>query len=67
MPVGIGLALILVLVINRRSFGWTLQIEIAPEVLVQAVVMAVVAALLAGIYPALRLARTPPARALREE
>ncbi len=47
VPVGIGLALILVLVINRRSFGWTLQIEIAPEILVQAIVMAVVAALLA--------------------
>lgn len=67
VPVGIGLALILVLVINRRSFGWTLQIEIAPEILVQAIVMAVVAALLAGLYPALRMARTSPALALRNE
>ena len=67
VPVGIGLALILVLVINRRSFGWTLQMEIAPEVLVQAVLMAVVAALLAGLYPALRMAQTSPALALREE
>lgn len=67
VPVGIGLALILVLVINRRSFGWTLQIEITPEILVQAVVMAVVAALLAGLYPALRMARTSPALALRNE
>ena len=67
VPVGVGLALILVLVINRRSFGWTLQIEIAPEVLVQAIGMAVVAALLAGLYPALRMARTSPALALREE
>ncbi len=66
-PVGVGLALILVLVINRRSFGWTLQIEIAPEILVQAIGMAVVAALLAGLYPALRMARTSPALALREE
>ena len=67
VPVGVGLALILVLVINRRSFGWTLQIEIAPEILVQAIAMAVVAALLAGLYPALRMARTSPALALREE
>ena len=67
VPVGVGLALILVLVINRRSFGWTLQIEIAPEILVQAIVMAVVAALLAGLYPALRMARTSPALALRNE
>ena len=67
VPVGVGLALILVLVINRRSFGWTLQIELAPEILVQAMAMAVVAALLAGLYPALRMARTSPALALREE
>ena len=67
VPVGVGLALILVLVINRRSFGWTLQIELAPEILVQAIAMAVVAALLAGLYPALRMARTSPALALREE
>lgn len=67
VPVGVGLALILVLVINRRSFGWTLQIEIAPEILVQAIGMAVVAALLAGLYPALRMAWTSPALALREE
>ncbi len=67
VPVGVGLALILVLVINRRSFGWTLQIEIAPEILVQAVAMAVGAALLAGLYPALRMARTSPALALRNE
>ena len=66
-PVGLGLALILVLVINRRSFGWTLQMEVAPEVFVQAVLMAVIAALLAGLYPALRMARTSPALALREE
>ena len=67
IPVGMGLALILVRVINRRSFGWTLQIEIAPEVLVQALLMAVGAALLAGLYPALRMAYTSPALALREE
>ncbi len=67
VPTGIGLALILVLVINRRSFGWTLQIEIAPEILVQAMAMAVVAALLAGLYPALRMARISPSLALRDE
>ncbi len=67
IPVGMGLALILVRVINRRSFGWTLQIEIAPEVLVQALLLAVGAALLAGLYPALRMAYTSPALALREE
>jgi putative ABC transport system permease protein len=67
LPVGIVLALVLIFVINRRSFGWTLEATIAPEVLLQAVGLAVLAALLAGVYPAWRMARTAPAAALREE
>jgi hypothetical protein len=30
---GIGMALALILVINRRSFGWTLQVSIDPTIL----------------------------------
>lgn len=67
IPVGIVLALVLVFVINRRSFGWTLQVELGPSILIYALLLALVAALLAGLYPALRMARTPPALALREE
>lgn len=67
LPVGVMLASVLVFVINRRSFGWTLQLEIAPGMLVQAVLLALVAALLAGLYPAFKMARTSPAVALREE
>ncbi len=67
LPVGLMLASVLVFVINRRSFGWTLELEIIPGLLIQAVVLAVVAALLAGVYPAFRMARTSPALALREE
>jgi putative ABC transport system permease protein len=67
IPVGLVLADILVLVINRRSFGWTLQLSVAPGALVQAVALAVGAALLAGVYPAFRMARTIPASALRDE
>ncbi len=66
-PVGIVLALILVYVINRRSFGWTLELSLDPALFGQALLVAVVAALLAGIYPALRMSRTSPAMALREE
>ncbi|HZG66173.1 MAG TPA: FtsX-like permease family protein [Herpetosiphonaceae bacterium] len=67
LPVGMLVAGVLVYVINRRSFGWTLQMVITPRVLVQAVILALVAALLAGIYPAFRMGRTAPAMALREE
>src|SRR5690606_9896183 len=67
VPLGIVLALVLIYVINRRSFGWTLQFEVGPEVLLQALVLALLAAVLAGIYPSWRMARANPAHALREE
>lgn len=67
LPVGLLVAIVLVYVINRRSFGWTLRIEYPPEVFVQALLLALLAALLAGIYPAFRMARTSPSVALREE
>ncbi|MFP8489245.1 FtsX-like permease family protein [Gracilimonas sp. Q87] len=67
VPLGILMAYILVYVINLRSFGWTLQFEITPEVLLQAVGLAFVAALLAGIYPSKKMAEANPADALRNE
>ncbi|MCB0200367.1 MAG: ABC transporter permease, partial [Anaerolineae bacterium] len=67
MPTGLVLALILIYIINRRSFGWTLQLQLSPEPFVQAMVVAVVAALLAGIYPAWRMTRMATAEAMRFE
>ncbi len=67
MPVGWVLAWILIYVINRRSFGWTLQMDLEPSYFLQALAVAIVAALLAGIYPALRLGRMVVATAVREE
>lgn len=67
IPVGIVLALVLVLVINRRSFGWTLEVDIGAGLLIQAVLLALAAAVLAGVVPAAKMARTPPSLALREE
>lgn len=67
MPVGLGLAFVLVYVINRRSFGWTLDMVIDPALLLQALLVAMLAALLAGLYPALKMSRSSPALALREE
>jgi putative ABC transport system permease protein len=67
LPVGLVLALVLVFVINRRSFGWTLDLTLDPALFGQALLVALLAALLAGLYPAWRMARTNPALALREE
>lgn len=67
MPLGYALAWILIYVINVRSFGWTLQMQIQPSYFWQAGLVAVVAALLAGVYPAWRLGRMPVATAIRGE
>jgi putative ABC transport system permease protein len=67
LPFGMMLAAVLVYVINKRSFGWTLQMHVSPDVFVQAMIVAISAALLAGLYPGFKMARTSPARALREE
>lgn len=66
IPLGLILALVLVHVINKRSFGWTLQFEVSPGVLFSAFALAVLAAVLAGLYPAWAMSRTKPSDALRE-
>jgi putative ABC transport system permease protein len=67
LPLGLALSLLLITVINRRSFGWSMQVSVDPALLAGAVLLAVAAALLAGLYPAYRMARISPALALREE
>ncbi len=67
LPLGIAQALMLILVINRRSFGWSMDIQLDPSILLQALLLALIAAVLAGLYPAWRMAQTQPAQALRDE
>ena len=65
IPTGLAMAWVLVEVINRRSFGWRIDLSIDPAVLAQAVAVSIAAALIAGVWPALRMSRADLARALR--
>lgn len=67
LPTGYILAWILIFIINQRSFGWTLQMQVEPAPFAQAFVLAVSAALLAAVYPAWRLSRMQTAETLRGE
>lgn len=67
MPTGYLLAVILIYIINLRSFGWTLEMLLDPVEFIQAFFVALVAALLAGVYPAWKIGNTPPAIAVRSE
>jgi putative ABC transport system permease protein len=67
IPVGYMVAYVLIFVIYQRSFGWTMEFYLNYAVFYQGLALAFVAALLAGIIPALKMARTKPAEALRTE
>lgn len=67
IPLGLLMADILIDVINRRSFGWSMLHRLPAGVLAEAVFLALIAAVLAGVYPALKAASISPAQALREE
>ncbi len=67
VPLGTCLAALLVHVINRRSFGWTMDFAPTLEPLAAGLALAIGAALLAGLYPSWRASRVVLGAALREE
>ena len=67
LPTGLMMAFVLIFVINRRAFGWSLPFQVSSLLLLETVALAIAAALLAGLYPIWRMAGTPPADALRSE
>lgn len=64
---GLLLALVLIHVINKQSFGWTIQMTVPGGVILKAVGLALTAALVAGYWPARWAARQPVVEGLREE
>ena len=67
LPLGNLLAAILVFIINKRSFGWTMQFQVVPSIIIEALLLALLASIIAGIYPGYKMSKTSPAVALREE
>jgi putative ABC transport system permease protein len=67
VPLGMAMSWAMVHVINRRSFGWSFHLLVGSAPFVHAFAIGIGAALLAGVYPALRMARLRPAQVLRDE
>ncbi len=67
IPAGLLTALVLTEVINRRAFGWQIDLHLNGAQFMNALWLALAAALAAALYPAWRSARAPLARGLREE
>jgi putative ABC transport system permease protein len=67
VPAGLATALMLTEVINRRAFGWHIDLYLALPQFSNALLLALLAALGAALYPAWRSARAPLAAGLRAE
>jgi len=67
LAVGTLLSLILIYVINKQSFGWTIQFHWPVTLLLSAMSLIYLAAILAGLYPARVAARLNPIEVVHEE
>jgi putative ABC transport system permease protein len=67
IPLGIAISWLLIFVINRRSFGWSMEFVVEPGYLISALLLGLLAGLAASLYPAWYMSRTSPAAALRYE
>ena len=66
-PAGLIIAVVLTKVIDRRAFGWHIEMHLNGAQFIDALALALAAALLAGVYPAWRAAVGPIAARMREE
>jgi putative ABC transport system permease protein len=64
---GCALSLILIYVINKQSFGWTIRFHWPVAVLLGALTMVYAATVLAGLYPARVAVRLNPVEVVHEE
>ncbi len=65
LPLGLALAWVLLAVVNVEAFGWRLPMFLFPWDWARLLGLALLAAALAALWPALRLARTPPSLLLK--
>jgi putative ABC transport system permease protein len=67
VALGFALSLILVFVINKQSFGWTIRFHWPVAVLLGALTVVYAATVLAGLYPANVAVRLNPIEVVHEE
>ena len=67
LVLGFLLSLLLIYVINKQSFGWTIQFHWPVAILLGALTMVYLATVLAGLYPARMATRLIPIEVIHEE
>jgi putative ABC transport system permease protein len=64
---GLAMSLVLIFVINKQSFGWTIRFHLPVAILLSALSVVYVATVLAGLYPARVAVRLNPIEVVHEE
>ena len=67
VALGFALSLILIYVINKQSFGWTIRFHLPVEILLGALTVVYLATVLAGLYPAQVAVGLNPLEVVHEE
>jgi putative ABC transport system permease protein len=67
LALGFALSLILIFVINKQSFGWTIEFHLPVALLAAGSTVVYAATVLAGLYPARVAARLNPIEVVHEE
>ncbi len=66
IPLGLTLANLIVDIVLKQSFGWSLELQILPWKYAQTIFWAMLAIMLAGALPVLRLINRTPMKSLRD-
>ena len=67
LALGMALSLVLIYVVNKQSFGWTIQFHPPVMLLAGALLLVWAVTVLAGVYPARFAARLEPVETIHEE
>ena len=67
LALGFVLSLLLIFVINKQSFGWTIQLHLPVLLLLAALMLVFLATVLSGFYPARIATRLNPIEVVHEE
>ncbi len=67
LVLGFALAVVLIFVVNKQSFGWTIQFHPPGGLLAGALFVVWCVTVIAGIYPARVAARMNPVEVIHEE
>lgn len=65
-PLGLALARLVVDIIIKQSFGWTLELQLMTHEYIQIAALAMVSLMIAGAVPVLRMVRNTPMKSLRD-